>query len=160
MPAIKRGPKPKATAIKERNGSYKVNPGRRNKREPKVSTKSPTMPPTIKADQLAAKTWRRVVKHHREMGILGQTDSELLELYCTTYSDYRKYREAVNENGIGNATGARFSLEYKALQETTQRLMRLIPEMGFSPSSRSSMISATTDDQDLLEAFMKAGSKN
>ena len=159
MPVIKRGPKPKATAVKERNGSFNVNPGRRNKKEPKVQAKAPTMPGAVKANQVAAKVWRRVVKHHREMGILGQTDSELLELYSMTYADYCHYREIVNVDGCANEKGHQ-SPAYRALQQSMDRLMRLIPEMGFSPSSRTQLVANTTNDEDLLDAFMKAGSKN
>ena len=148
-----RGRKPLATAEKERRGSFTPHPERRNKREPKPPSGRPTKPKHL--DEYASKKWNAVVKLLDQMGLLNKADADLLELYCVTYSGYRRALESVAKTGMvlvtredhGEQVEVRrnpFSVE---LHKYMDRMQKLLSEMGLSPVSRSRVQAAGSPEE-------------
>ena len=162
-----RGRKPLSTAEKERRGSFVPHPERRNKREPKPPSGKPTKPKHL--DTYASKKWNALVKLLDQMGLLNKADVDLLELYCVTYSGYRRALEHVAKTGMvlvtredhGQQVEVRrnpFSVE---LHKYADRLQKLLSEMGLTPASRSRVQAAGGDDKgDPLLDMLKARSVN
>ena len=145
------GRKPKATAVKEASGALRKNPQRRNKAEPKPKRGHPAMPPTVKADKVAASQWNDLCQLLDDMKILTVADQAVMAMYCTTYAEWLKVYEHVRDNGCsyvsvnGNPATSPQTHQYNKLSD---RLLKLFAELGLTPSSRSRIKATEIDDSD------------
>lgn len=149
-----RGRKPKATAVKERSGSLKKNPQRRNKNEPVPPAGIPPMPETISSDAVAKKQWGKVCDLLGKMGILSKSDVYLIESFCLAYSGHFQALELVKSEGL-IVNGKRHPALIE-LHKCRDQKIKLLAEMGLTPSSRT-RLSATQEDEteDPFLAFIK-----
>lgn len=153
----------KASEVHKQSGAYKINPKRENKREPKPKSQAPPKPDCVKSDAIANKKWISLCKLLDEIGLLANTDGELLELFCITFSQYRRLLVQVNTSGFtliskdGDGVTVKrnpIMVEYKAAADM---LRRLIPEFGLSPASRTRLVAVTAEDrkEDPFQAWLK-----
>lgn len=135
-----RGRKPLPTATKEAAGSFNVHPGRRNAAEPKAKRGYPVKPEHIDADDVASGQWDELCKTLDELGILTTADKSLLALYCQTYSEWMKLQLHVQANGCvlfndkGNASQSPEAIQ---VHRYADRLLKMMSELGLTPSARS-----------------------
>ena len=135
-----RGRKPLPTATKEASGTFKHNPQRRNVHEPKPIAGIPPIPEAIADDPIASKCWTTICGTLNEMGILTLSDASVMELYCVTYSQWRTMAKAVaNGNCTSVAPSGNVTTSPEALQvhKYAATLLKLMTELGLTPSSRS-----------------------
>ena len=92
-----RGRKRKPTAAKILNGSAKVNPGRINKNEPDHLLEPAQCPPHL--DDIAKQEWAFMVAVLDGMGLFSKSYRAALEIYCESYSNYRRALDAVSKYG-------------------------------------------------------------
>ena len=158
----------KATEVLKQEGAYKVNPQRENKQEPKPRSIEPPKPDVVKQDPIANQKWDSLANLLDEVGLLANTDGELMELFCITFSQYRKLLGQVNKTGftlvskeLDGVTVKRNPImtEYKAAADM---LRRLIPEFGLSPSSRSRLVAVSSESRkdDPFDEWLKRGGLN
>lgn len=158
---MKRGRKPKASAVKRRDG----NPGKRplNPAEPKPPT--PAKPPRAPThlDANGKREWRRLTKLLQGMGVLTEADLNLAALYCETWSNYlialehvQAMGQAVTEDKDGGFTVKRnpWSVE---LHKYKRELVALGSEFGLSPTSRTRLQSnREPEENDPLMMILQA----
>ena len=93
---MKRGPKPKPTAVKERLG----NPGRRplGESEPRLEAKLPPCPDYLEGE--ARKEWYRTGRLLAAMRVLTEADKTALAAYCTVFARWREAESMLAKPGI------------------------------------------------------------
>jgi P27 family predicted phage terminase small subunit len=103
-----------------------------------------------------------LLKQLEELGLLAKCDTDLFELYCVTYGKYRTALEDVNANGLtivgvkGNVMRNPAAIE---LHQSMEKLAKLMPELGLTPSARARLIADQAEDVDPFLEFLEA-SKN
>lgn len=138
---MKRGRKPKPTALKLLTGAFEKDPQRRNRNEPTPSQKTPRCPAYL--DAIAKAEWRYMTKVLADLRLLTMTDRAALELYCHTYSEWRKACEQVAKYGAvlirtfnGKTEAKRNPFDVVRERNATQ-MARMLQEFGLTPSSRT-----------------------
>ena len=144
------GRKRKSSAVAERDGSYNINPQRRNLSEPKPNRGFPEMPLTVSSCEVASRQWEWVCGQLDAMGILTVADLVLVELFCVTYSDFylswqRVRTEGTTVEGQRGPVRNPVMLDYHKYKEL---LARLLAEMGLTPSSRTRLHANKDDEKD------------
>ena len=138
---MKRGPKPRPTAINIAAGTYDKNPNRRRDAEPDPPKGYPECPGTL--DEVAQIEWWYICGLLDEMGILSLADKSALELYCHTYSEWRKACESVAKYGavLVNRSGDKVDAKRNPFdvvrERNAQMCAKLLAEFGLTPSSRA-----------------------
>lgn len=131
-----RGRKPLPTAVKKLRG----NPGNRHLNPDEPKPKSLTNDPPEHLSPGGKKYWKETVKLLEGIGILSELDADLLGLYSETKSKWVNAMKQIMENGyIVNAPSG-FPVQSPWVQianKAYDQLMKILPEFGFSPSSRS-----------------------
>jgi P27 family predicted phage terminase small subunit len=159
-----RGRKPLATATKEASGAFRKNPQRRNASEPTVQRGWPAKPETVETDDIASAQWDELCGTLDDMGILTVSDKSLLAMYCQTYAEYIRLHRHIRENGCvlvnvqGNETT---SPQASQVHKYADRLIKLMAEMGLTPSSRSRIVAPKKDDDDdpMAELLTRLGGR-
>jgi len=146
-----RGRKPLPTAVKKIRG----NPGHRpmNANEPKPNPLTYDPPKHLSSN--AKKHWKETFKLLEGVGVLSALDADVLSLYSETKSKWVHAMEQIKENGYVINAPSGFPVQSPWVQianKAFDQLMKILPEFGFSPSSRSriNMEKVPIDDQYLL----------
>ena len=142
-----RGRKPRADAVKEAEGAYKNNPKRRPKSIVNADVRLPVAPSYIIEDDIAKGVWDETVDVLKDCGILSKTDTHLLAAYCTTYSEWVKCYMHVSQHGRKNDDG-KTSTESLTFHKLADRHLKLLSELGLSPSSRARLSVAKSDAEE------------
>ena len=152
-----RGRKPLPTALKDASGAHDKNPQRRNASEPALAKGIPPIPESIAEDAIASKCWVSVCGTLHEMGILTLADASVMELYCVTYSQWRWLSEVVKDGNCSIATekGVTTLPEANQVHKYAATLIRLMAELGLTPSSRSRIHAAPKEEDDPFTDFLK-----
>ena len=135
-----------ATEVAEANGSYKKNPNRRPPKPIKGSVGIPVKPDFIELDETASAVWDETVAVLKECNILSETDTHLLTNYVVTYAEWRKAYLHVSENGHENEDG-KTSTQSMTFHKLSDRHLKLLGELGLSPSSRA-RLSVASDSKE------------
>ena len=107
-------------------------------------------------DQWSAPEWLSPLARDRyqalalelsSIGVLKSTDSDVLALYCQTYSEVLELTRLVEEHGRTDSKGTRSSPYVVQLREATKQLILLSREFGLTPSARS-RISVEHDEKE------------
>lgn len=129
-----RGRKPKATTVKILEGSR---PDRINWNAP-GSISGPLEPPDH-LDEVARAKWDEIVPKLEAMGVLSQTDSDVVALYCVAYSEWLEARREVKRHGLVMETdlgGVKANPAVAIRAKCADQMKQLLPELGCTPSSR------------------------
>ena len=144
-----RGRKPKPSPVKKASGAYRKNPKRENKREPKPPEGWPDCPDFVKAEPIAHEHWRWICRQLEEMKILTKADFSMVALAANTYARWRELDVMVaggNVGDIGSKGTPVTRPEAAQVHNYADRYLKLIAEVGLTPSSRSRM--QTTEQKD------------
>lgn len=132
---MKRGPRPKPTALKELAG----NPGHRplNDAEPVAPPEMPDCPAQL--DDLAKDLWKQLAPTLHRMMVLKQIDGGILAAYCQAYSTWLQATDKVKEDGIlVKINGQPQPNGYLGIMhKQSEHMRKLGAELGLSPSSRT-----------------------
>ena len=146
-----RGRKPKPTAVHEASGALAKNPKRRNRQEPKPKPGAPKMPGVVRADPVASQEWEALCGWLDDMRILSKADRTLMAQYCTTYAEWVKYMTHVRQYGVSVPTasgGVTTSPETYQYNKLSDRMLKLLAELGLTPSARSRIRTPEQRDDD------------
>jgi P27 family predicted phage terminase small subunit len=153
-----RGRKPTATAIKNAKGSFNRHPERRNHQEPQPKRSAPKQPASLKGDKVAQAMWRTTCKLLDDMNVLTVSDVHVIESYCLNESQMVTAQKDLKENGIGE--GARLSNAFRAWSQCMDRRIKLMGELGLTPSARTRLVAVTEKEADPFLEFLNSASKN
>ena len=132
----RRGPKPKPTAIKLREG----NPGKRplNADEPRPAVELPEPPDFLCA--LAQAHWRELGPLLEAAGLVTRIDSPAMQMLCATYAEWRLCVVAARHEGplVEDDKGVqRINPLLLRADKRQEAYRKLIAEFGLSPAARS-----------------------
>ena len=139
-----RGRKPLATEVAEANGSYRKNPARRPQHQIKGGSGIPAKPDFVELDETASAVWDETVSVLKNCGILSETDTHLLTSYVSCYAEWKKAYLHVSKHGHENEDG-KTSPQSMTFHKLADRHLKLLGELGLSPSSRARLSVATSN---------------
>lgn len=152
------GPSPTPTALRLLRG----NPGKRplNDREPKPKRGLPAMPAHVKADDEARREWQRMGKRLLALGLLTEIDRAAMAAYCVAWSRWVKAEEIVREWGLlvsgPHGSHAR-NPALKVAADAMALMLRVLPQFGMTPSSRSRLHVDAAQEEDSFDQFLGRG---
>ena len=149
--------RPQATAVMEAKGAYKNDPGRKNPAEPQPTLHAPPRPAVLDGDDIAISKWFHLCEMLEELGVAAVTDGDLMTAYCRSWSEWVRAFKAVDEEG--SVVSGRRNPKCVVGEKALAVVMKLIPELGLSPSSRSRLIARPMDDDDPIKKFVERNLK-
>jgi P27 family predicted phage terminase small subunit len=84
--------------------------------------------------------WREIAQAAADSGIaLTAADADMLALYCSAFSDWRRAEDHVRAEGevVGEAPERKVNVWLEISARASQRLMFLSDRLGFSPRARA-----------------------
>ena len=145
-------------------GAFNKNPQRRNTAEPKPSTDRPTRPKHLTGH--AGKEWSRVTKILADMRLLTKSDCALLEVYCHTFGQWRddcdkvkKYGSVLLHKADGKTRAQRSPWDISR-ERNASLVIRMLTELGLTPSSRSRVIANSDEDDDPFTRYLQQRGMN
>lgn len=114
--------------------------GADSKRRPR--TRLPTSYPSVPdfLDKEARREWKRITHELAAVGLLTRLDRGLLAIWCTAWSDLARSRRIIAEQGPTTTTATGYvqtRSEVGIARTAAQTLLRIGPELGLSPISRT-----------------------
>lgn len=154
-----RGPKPKPSALKKAQGTYRAD---RAPQHEAVATGKPSCPAWLSKD--AKKEFRRVVKLLEAANLVGKLDGNALTRYAQTWERWRKAEAMLAKSGevipFKNDDGSLKYLQqspYVAIaRQLADQLHRLEQSLGMNPSSRSRIDIESPKEADAFDAFLNS----
>lgn len=131
----RRGPPPKPTAQKKREGTY-----RKDRDVGAELAPPPGVPVAPKwLDKDARAEWERVVPQLVDLNVLTGLDGGALERYCVAHSNWVHAQRDVQKHGMVIKTpfGPQKNPAIKVAQDERAAARLLAGELGLSPSARS-----------------------
>jgi P27 family predicted phage terminase small subunit len=141
-----RGRKPLATKVAEANGSYRKNPSRKPANIINAAAGIPVKPDFVELDETASAVWDETVGVLKDCGILSETDTHLLTSYVSCYAEWLKAYLHVSKHG--HESDGKTSPQSMTFHKLADRHLKLLGELGLSPSSRARLSVATSKDQE------------
>jgi P27 family predicted phage terminase small subunit len=140
-----RGRKPTPTTLKLLRG----NPGKRalNLNEPQLKPELPEPPDFLQGGALDE--WNRIAPPLHQAGLLTALDAEALAFGCQSYATFVEAVENIRISGtvIKSSKGQPMVSPYvKVANAAWQQWMKMLPEFGMTPSSRSRVKVPETKD--------------
>jgi len=142
-----RGRKPRALEVQQASGAFEKNPNRKPVVTVRGADGDPVPPDFIVSDETALKVWDEVVEVLRAANILTRTDTHLLATYCSTYSQWSRLHTHLSKMGHADENG-KTSPESVAYFKLSAQHLKLVSELGLSPSSRARLSVAKSDAQE------------
>lgn len=152
-----RGRKPKPTHQRALEG----NPGKRplNTREPQPDPPPPTFddpPPALDDNLTAAAEWRRLAPLLRRARQVTEADRGALLALCIEWARYLEALGKIKSAGLVVQTPSGYPIQNPYLPIATKALagcLKLWPELGLTPSSRSRVKTDGTPPDDAWAEF-------
>lgn len=114
----------------------------------------------VMPDHLAeygTEAWKRSINFLRSRGILDTSDHYCVEMFATAYEDFRRCRESVELEGYmlyeGENQHAKRNPNVVTMENAWGRCVKLMGEMGFSPTARR-RVNAEGTESDPLKEFI------
>lgn len=130
----KRGRKPKPTELKILDGTRA---DRVNRNAPEPIREPLECPDHL--DDAARAEWDRLLPQLERMGVVSQTDSAVLALYCVTFSRWIEARTELLRLGLVIETdlgGCKANPAAGIVAKCEDQMAKLLAELGCTPSSR------------------------
>ena len=145
------GPAPTPTHLRVIRG---VRPDRINTNEPKPAKSDPRCPSWLSKDAKAV--WRRTAKQLKLMGLLYESDQDILAAYSNAVVNYQRATELVDSEGVlieGRRDGVVTNPAVRVQRDSATLIRQLAGELGLTPSARTRLKADqdNSDDEDILE---------
>lgn len=130
----RRGPPPKPTALKKREGTFRKDRAARN--EIVAPPGAPPRPPGL--DDVASAHWDELVPVLLERGTLAVEDGALLEAHCRAFALWRQYQEIAEAKPIIETMyGPRVNPAAAEARQWEARATQTGDRLGLNASARS-----------------------
>lgn len=146
------GPAPIPTHLKLVRGTAR--PDRINKKEPKPKLSTPKVPSWLTKDQKVI--WKRTASQLKNMGLLFESDQDLLAAYAIAVDNYIKSSKIIELEGLlieGRRDGQVTNPAVRVQRDSAQLMRQLGAEFGLTPSSRT-RISSEAGESDTIESIL------
>lgn len=147
----KPGVKPLPTAVKDARGTFVKDPKRKNHFEPEPSAGYPKKPDTVKKDPISDAFWDRACATLDDMNVLTTADTDVLESYALNEAQLRKAYERMNAEEWKNRSPAMVHWN-----KCMDRRLKLMAELGLTPSSRTRLTAAPKKKESSVEDFIES----
>lgn len=151
-----KGRKPKPTAMKKLQGTYRPDRASKNEPKPPIPERAPYALRHLSDE--AQKEWRRIVKALMELGLYTDIDRVALEMYCQAYGDWLYAEKKWRAQGavlISDETGNAYQNPwYWIANKEWEKLRKMLPEFGLTPSARSRLTVDEPEEEDELAALL------
>lgn len=140
------GRKPKPTALKVIQGTYR--PDRANPKEPKPKAVIHPCPKFLQGD--ARKQYRKTAKELARIGLITELDDMALAMLCQAWAEYLEATEQVKKSGLLVKSPNGFPVLNPYLIAANQALKKVrspLAEFGMTPGSRSRIHAAGSGDE-------------
>jgi P27 family predicted phage terminase small subunit len=140
-----RGRKPKPNELKILEGSRA---DRVNQNAPEAIREPLERPDHL--DEDARAEWDRLLPQLERMGVISQTDSAVLALYCVAFSRWLSSRAELLRHGLVIETdlgGTKANPAAAIVAKCEDQMARLLAELGCTPSSRGRLDRLKADAQ-------------
>ena len=130
------GRKPKPTALKVIQGTYR--PDRANPSEPRPRPGIPPCPKFLQGE--AREAYRKTAKKLARIGLLTELDDMALSMLCQSWAEYLEATDQVRKTGmlVKSPNGFPVFNPYLVIaNQAVKKVRSLLAEFGMSPSSRS-----------------------
>lgn len=147
------GRKPTPTALKLVRG----NPGHRPIRDDEPVPKGEAVMPEWLSPE-AARHWPKVAQLLQDAGLLTSVDAAALALYCESFARWHHANQQVAKFGPVVKTPNGFPVQSPFLgiaNKAQEQMTRLLVEFGMTPSSRTKVTKAPSDEGDEFSGFVK-----
>jgi P27 family predicted phage terminase small subunit len=132
------------------------NPGHHplNRREPQPVARLAPCPPQL--DDVAKKEWKRRARELVALGIVTAIDHTAFALYCEAYSRWVSAVDKVKVHPIVTTPNGYPILNpyHSILNKAYDQMVRLLVELGMTPSARSRVQVAEPQGESTLERFL------
>jgi len=135
------GRKPLPSAVKRARGTYKKDPQRENLLEPKLEPGRPPKPDIVTGDAVASEMWDWLCGMLSEMKVLTLADRLIVQQIAINESVNRKLASKLLH---GELTVA----ESQMYKFTSTTAVRLLGEVGLTPSSRSRLKVVSEEEEE------------
>jgi P27 family predicted phage terminase small subunit len=153
-----RGRKPRSPEVNEQEGAFVNNPNRRNENAPKPQKGRPEPSDLVLGDLVALRKWNDLCDNLEAMNVLSVADGALLELYCMSHSLLTAHWEEIKGGNIESMDDhGRTGTKPAAKDFNTQanRMVKILAELGLTPSARSRVVAQKDGEDDPFEEWMK-----
>jgi P27 family predicted phage terminase small subunit len=140
------GRKPKPTALKLIQGTYR--PDRANPNEPNPRPGIPPCPKFLQGE--ARKQYNKMAKKLARIGLMTELDDMALSMLCQGWSEYLEATDQVKKSGMLVKSPNGFPVVNPYLTAANQALKKvrsLLAEFGMTPGSRSRIHAASVADE-------------
>ncbi len=153
----RRGPKPKPTALKKAQGTFRKDRAATNEFAPTAGV--PSCPAYL--DELAREEWKRVAPELVEKKVLTLVDGAVLEGSCAAYSSAVKFqREADKKLMVKTPFGPKVNPAEAVARKWWALARQLGAELGLTPASRTRVsMEKPAAPEDKSESFIFGGPK-
>lgn len=154
-PMGKRGPKPKPSALKKAQGTYR--PDRAPKSEVKPTPGIPDCPKYL--DAIARAEWNRIVPELAKLDLLTKVDGAVLEGFCANYSAAVKFQALADKKPIVKTPfGPKTNPAVTEARKAWALCRQFGAELGLSPSARTRVEGKPKEkEEDKDEGFLFGG---
>ena len=149
------GRPPKPTNLIKANGTFKKH---RHADRLELPNATPTMP--FVSGDVATQTFAHLSERLSRLGVLSDQDGYALQMLADAWEDYIAAREVIRRDGPTYATTTntgdtmwRPRPELAMMNNAWDRLKKIIPEFGLTPSSRAK-IDAKDEVQDIDDLLL------
>lgn len=152
-----RGPRPKPTAVKQREGTYRAD--RAPTHEPKPESEVPPCPAGVRTDKDAKACWDALSTRLEKLGLLSAIDGAALEGLCRSYSVAVKADRALKK-GVTLKTmyGIQAHPAVAISRLAWAEVRKFASEFGLTPAARTRVNApAKKAETDEAEAFLFGG---
>jgi P27 family predicted phage terminase small subunit len=154
----KRGPRPKPTALKNLQGTYRADRAASNEMRPRAGV--PVCPAHL--DAAARAEWERVVPELERTGVLTVVDGAALEAYCAMYAMAVRFQKIASMAPMINVPkkGLRTNPAVAEARKHWQLVRQLQAEFGMTPAARTRVGAPAEsgqrpDDEELFSGGLK-----
>lgn len=140
------GRKPKPTALKLVQGTYR--PDRANSNEPKPRPAIPPCPKFLQGE--ARKQYNKLAKKLARIGLMTELDDMALSMLCQAWSEYIEATDQVNKSGLLVKSPNKYPVlnpHLIAANQALKKIRSLLAEFGMTPGSRSRIHAAGSADE-------------
>ncbi len=108
-------------------------------------------------DKEAREEWKRITELLDGVGIITRVDVKCLLLWCNTWSQYRESDKALVKNGVIMLTNNGSPIQsphVNIVNNCRATMLKLLAEMGLTPSSRTKVHALPVEMKDKASLFL------
>jgi len=156
-------PRKLSSAAKELNGSYKKDPQRRNKHEPKSTKGKPRITKLAGQTKIGRAFWKATCELLDELGVLVLADVQILESYVLNEVHLQDSMQSIKDLGqmVESRDGSpKTNPACIEFHKCMDRRVKLMNELGLTPIARQRLVAVKPEEDPFADYMAMRGSLN